>query len=327
MSTLPVESSSRGARPTAVAVTSRSFSRHPVLRERLLSRHQRVTFNDQGRVLNGAALVDFLRGHDKAITALERLDADVLAAVPELRVVSKYGVGLDSLDLHALQTRGVRLGWTAGINRRSVAELTIALAIALRRRLPLAVACVKAGHWEQVIGREFGGCTVGIIGCGHVGKEVALLARAFGCRVLAYDIQDYDDFYRRAAVQPADLSTLLSSSDIVTIHVPLTAATYHLVDATRLALMRHDAALINVARGGVIDEAALHEALCGGTLAGAALDVFESEPPGDRALIDLPQVIAMPHIGGSTAEAILAMGDAAIDGLENAKLPVEHGLL
>lgn len=310
-----------------VAVASRSFSRHPVLRKTLERRYRDVTFNDAGKALAGDELVAFLRGHDKAITALERLGAAVFDAVPELRVVSKYGVGLDMIDLPAMQARGVKLGWTGGVNRRSVAELTISAAIALLHGVPRAESEVRDGGWRQIVGRQLTGRTVGVIGCGHVGKDVSILARAFDCRVLAHDLLDFPDFYRDHRVRPVDLDTLLRESDVVTLHLPLDRSTRHLLDADRLALMKKDAVLINMARGGIVDEQALLESLRAGLLAGAALDVLESEPPIDRPLIELPNVMVTPHIGGSTEEAILAMGMAAINGLDSGKLPGEHGLL
>lgn len=311
---------------TRIAVASRSFSRHELLRRTISQRYKTVTFNDAGASLSGSDLVEFLRGHEMAITALERLDAGLFEALPELTVVSKYGVGLDMIDLRAMNTRGVKLGWTAGINRRSVAELAIGMAIALLHAVPAATRVVREGGWKQIVGRQLSGRTVGIIGCGHVGKEVAVLARSFDCRVLSYDIRHYAEFYSRHSVEPVDLSTLLCESDVVTIHLPLDESTRRLIDGARLSEMKADAILVNMARGGIVDEGSLVEALRAGRLAGAAVDVFEHEPTLDRTLIELPNVIATPHIGGSTEEAIFAMGLAAIAGLETARVPREHGL-
>jgi phosphoglycerate dehydrogenase-like enzyme len=312
---------------SVVAVASRSFSKHQTLRRELERRYARVTFNDAGRSLAGPELIDFLRGHDRAITGLERLDAPLFQALPELRVVSKFGVGLDMIDLEAMQSSNVALGWTPGVNRRSVAELVIGAAIALLHGVPAAAREVLEGTWRQTIGRQLTGRTFGVLGCGQVGKDVAVLARAFSCRVLAHDILDFPEFYAAHDVQPVDLPTLLRSSDVVTIHVPLVASTRRLLDAERLSLLRSDAFLINMARGGIVDEAALDAQLRAGRLAGAALDVFEQEPPVDRSLLGLPNVMVTPHIGGSTEEAILAMGRAAIAGLDHATLPRDQGLI
>ncbi|KAF0232870.1 MAG: phosphoglycerate dehydrogenase and related [Desulfovibrionaceae bacterium] len=307
-----------------IAVASRSFSRHPVLRRELLERYENVTFNDQGASLSGESLIAFLRGHEKAVTALERLDKGLFAALPELRVISKYGVGLDMIDLPAMEASGVALGWTGGVNRRSVAELTIAAAVALLHKTPQACRAVQAGGWRQIMGRELSSSTVGIVGCGHIGKEVARLLRAFGCRVLAHDILDFPEFYAANTVSPMALEEMLPLADVVTLHLPLDDSTLNILDARRLELMKTGACLINYARGGLADEAALKRMLLDGRLSGAALDVFRDEPPTDMELVHLPNVLVTPHIGGSTEEAVLAMGRAAIAGLDAALPPSRH---
>jgi len=306
---------------TRVAVTSRSFSKHPVLRAELLDRYPDVTFNDDGTRLAGQALIDFLGGHDRAIVALETVDAKTLESLPDLRVVSKFGVGFDLLDLTAMARRGIRLGWTGGVNRRSVAELAIAMMIALLREVPVATAELRAGTWKNRIGRQLSDRTVGIVGCGHVGKDLAGLLRVFGCRVIAHDILDFPDFYAAHEVTLVGLEDLLRQADVVTLHLPLDETTHGILDRDRLALLKPDAVLINTARGGLVDETALGEMMATGRLAGAGFDVFATEPPEDFTLLDLPNFLATPHIGGSAVEAILAMGRAAIDGLDDARVP------
>ena len=299
-----------------VAVASHSFPNHPTLRRELAARYPDAVFNETRRPLAGDDLVRFLRGSDKAITGLEVLDAALFQAVPELRVVSKYGVGLDMIDLDAARQHGVTVRWTPGVNRQSVAELTIAFMIALCRQLvPLAID-VREGRWTHGGGRQLSSATIGIVGCGHVGKTVARLCRAFGADVLAHDTVDYDDFYLAHGVRPVALDVLLRDSDIVTIHVPLDASTQNLIDARALAQMKPSAFLVNAARGGIVDEGALKAALVAGGLAGAAADVFATEPPTDLELLRLPTFLGTPHVGGSTEEAVLAMGRAAIAGLD-----------
>ncbi|MBM3950518.1 MAG: phosphoglycerate dehydrogenase [Rhodospirillales bacterium] len=300
-----------------IAVTSRSFSRHPVLRAELTARYPDVTFNDQGLALAGESLIAFLRGHGRAIIGLEKLDDSAFAALPELKVVSKYGVGFDAIDLEAMTRRGVKLGWTGGVNRRSVSELVIAFAITLLRHLPAANAELRGGTWRQPVGRQLSDRIVGIVGCGHVGKDLAVLLRAFGCRVLAHDIRDFPDFYARHGVRATSLDELLREADVVTLHLPLDSSTRGMLSADRLALMRPDAILINTARGEIIDESALKAVLKTNRLAAAAFDVFAVEPPRDAELLTLPNFLATPHIGGAAEEAILAMGRAAIAGLES----------
>jgi phosphoglycerate dehydrogenase-like enzyme len=309
--------------PGAVAVASRSFSRSPILREELLARYPRSRFNDEGTpVLSGDALVQFLRGHDKAITGLDILDEAVFRAVPELRIVSKYGVGLDMIDLDAARRCGVSVRWTAGVNRQAVAELAICFMIALCRSVVPLAHELAIGGWRHPGGRQLSSSTIGIVGCGHVGQQVARLCRAFGATVIAHDIRAYDDFYRETDVTPVTLDALLEQSDIVTIHVPLDASTRGLFDARAIARMKPAAFLVNTARGGIVDEQALKQALAAHTIRGAAFDVFATEPPVDRELLALPSFIGTPHIGGGTREAVLAMGRAAIAGLEGLVPPI-----
>lgn len=307
---------------TKVAVASRSFSRHPVLRAEMLARYPDVTFNESGRSLAGAELIDFLKGHDRAITALERIDDALLSALPELKVIGKYGVGLDMIDMEAMVRHGVRLGWTGGVNRRSVSELVISCAIALLRHVPQGNREVMAGTWRQLMGRQLTGKSVGIIGCGHIGKDLTPLLKAFACRILAHDIRDFPDFYAAHGVEPRGLEDLLAEADIVTLHLPLDASTRNILSADKLALMKPSAILLNMARGGLVDEVAVKAMLMDGRLAGAAFDVFDNEPPADRELLCLPNFLATPHIGGSAEEAVVAMGRAAIDGLETNRLPL-----
>lgn len=304
-----------------VAVCSRSFSRHPILRAELSARYVNVTFNDTGGSLAGDELVAFLRNHDKAITALERIDDTILSQLPQLKVIGKYGVGLDMIDMAAMRRHGVRLGWTGGVNRRSVSEMVISFAVAMLRHFPAAQQEVLAGIWRQHVGGLLTGKTVGVIGCGFIGKDLVELLQPWGCSILANDILDFPDFYARYGVTPVGLEELLQRSDVVTLHVPLDESTRNLLSAVRLSLMKPSAILINAARGGLVDEAVLKTMLMEKRLAAAAFDVFAVEPPQDRELLTRPNFLVTPHIGGSAEEAILAMGRAAIDGLENNEVP------
>jgi phosphoglycerate dehydrogenase-like enzyme len=304
---------------TRIAVASRSFSRNAVLRAELQSKYSAVTFSESPTVLHGDALVALLRGHDRVIVGLERIDDQLLAQLPEVRVISKYGVGLDGLDLPAIARRGVKLAWTGGVNRRSVSELTLAFAIALVHRVPETGTALRGGEFKPLVGRQLTGRTVGIIGCGFVGKDLVSLLAPFGCRVLAHDICDYPEFYAASGVEPVSLDRLLAEADIVTLHVPLDDSTRGMIGAPELARMPRGSFLINAARGGLVDERALIEALAGGHLAGAACDVFQLEPEANPELLAVPTFFGTPHIGGSTIEAQLAMGRAAIAGLESAQ--------
>lgn len=299
-----------------VAVTSRSFAKHPLLRRQIAERYPNVTFNDTGKTLADEELINFLKGHEKALIGLERINANVLKHLPELRTISRFGVGLDTLDLNALKEHGVKLAYTAGANKRSVAELVIAFALIMLRNLGPLNGHLKQGIWQSHKGRQLTNACVGIIGLGAIGKDLASLLKSFNCKMLCYDVVTHD----QQEIEQVSLEKLLTSADIISLHLPLNNETKHIINSERLNLMKPNALLINTARGGLVDEDALYEVLKTNKIAGAAFDVFAQEPCVDSRLLSLANFFATPHIGGSTEEAIIAMGKAAIDGLENAKL-------
>jgi D-3-phosphoglycerate dehydrogenase len=270
-------------------------------------------------------LVEFLQGSSHAIIALEKIDDNILSQLPELKVISKYGVGLDMINMKSMQKYGIRLGWSEGVNRRSVSELVISLSIALLRHIPESNKKILSGIWEQHIGRQLSGKNFGIIGCGSVGKDLVELLQPFKCKILVNDIKRYDVFYKKYDLNVVGKKELLLKSDVVTLHTPLDNSTKNMLSASMLKLMKPSSVLINIARGGLINEIALKKMLMDGRLAAAALDVFEIEPPQDKELLNLSNFLATPHIGGSSQEAILSMGMAAINGLEdNKKVDIIH---
>ncbi len=308
---------------SSVAVASRSFSRHPELRALVLARYSDAKFNDDGLSLQGKSLIEFLSGYEKAITALEVIDDSILSHLPNLKVISKYGVGLDMIDLHALKKYGVKLDWSGGVNKRSVSELVVSFAIALLHRAVFANSEVKKGKWYQPKGFQLSNCTFGIIGFGHIGKDLVKLLKPFDCKILAHDIRNFKEFYKKNKVKSVGIEELIKKSDVVTLHLPFNESTKNFMNEERLQMLKSNAILINLARGGLIDEDVLKKMVLEKRIAGAALDVFEIEPPIDKELLTMDNVLITPHIGGSTEEAILAMGVAAIDGLDNAKDPLE----
>jgi phosphoglycerate dehydrogenase-like enzyme len=299
-----------------VACCSRSFSRHPVLARLLAERFVAPRLHLGTEILSGEALVSFLEGAERAIVGLERIDRELLDQLPALRVVSKFGVGLDRIDLAALEARDIRFAWTPGVNRRAVAELTVALALTLLRGLHLARDSVKAGAWQPRVGRELGGVTLGVLGIGNIGKELIRLVQPFGTRIVAHDLLDFPEFEATHGVTKLSLEALLREADVVSVHLPLDASTRGILSRERLGQMRAGAHLINTSRGGIVDEAALIELLDAGRLGGAALDVLADEPPLGTTLTHHPKILCTPHLGGSSEEAILSMGKAALDGLD-----------
>jgi phosphoglycerate dehydrogenase-like enzyme len=307
----------------SLAIASRSFSKNFLLREAVLEEYPDAKFNDEGLSLNGKSLIEFLDGYEKAITALEVIDNSILSNLPDLKVIGKYGVGLDMIDLVSLHKHGVKIGWIGGVNKRSVSELVVSFATALLHRAIFANMEVRSGHWYQVKGRQLSGSTIGIIGCGHIGKDLVKLLKPYNCRIFAYDILDFKEFYEENNVISTSLEELLKESDVVTLHLPLDSSTSKIINKERLQMMKKSAVLINLARGGLIDEQALKETILEEKIGGVALDVFEIEPPIDMTFCSLNNVLITPHIGGSTEESILAMGMAAIEGLKNPLDPLE----
>lgn len=303
---------------TLVAVASRSFSQHPVLTNELKKQFPNLRLNDAGKSLAGKELVAHLQGAERAIIALEKVDAQLLDQLPDLRIIGKYGVGLDNIDMDALRARGVKLGWTGGVNRRGVAELALELMLGGLRKTWESRALAHSGGWRQIRGRQLSDKTVGIIGFGHVGRDLAKLLAPFGCRLLVNDIRDVSVAAASLGAEIVSKPELFASSDVVSLHVPKTDETSNLIHAEVLASMKPGAVIVNSARGGLIDEKALYDALANGHIGAAACDVFASEPPGDHPLFELSQFTATTHIGGSSEEAVLAMGRSAIKGLTNA---------
>lgn len=267
--------------------------------------------------LKGAELIAALDGvQGLMIRGATKVTADVLKGAPSLKVVVRAGTGLDNVDRAAAKACGVEVRNTPAANAVSVAELTLGMMLALERHIVPATVDMRAGRWEKkkYMGRELAGRTLGLVGFGRIGREVALRARAFGMHVIACDplIEHWPagfEWTKRAA----SLDDLLPEADYLSLHVPLTDSTRGVIGAKTLARMKPDAVLVNCSRGGTVDEDALFEALQAGTLRGAALDVFSTEPPGSHRLFGLDQVIATPHIGASTDAAQNRAGTEAAD--------------
>ncbi|MFD7097946.1 hydroxyacid dehydrogenase, partial [Streptomyces xanthophaeus] len=249
------------------------------------------------------------------VRSATRVDQEVFDAAPLLRVVARAGVGLDNVDVEAAARAGVTVANAPYSNVVSVAELTVGLVIALARPLAAASASVHAGQWRRADfqGVELAGRTAGILGLGKVGELVAARLRAFDMRVLAHDPHVRADALERTGARAVSLEELLRESDVLTVHVPLTDATRGLIGERELARAKPSLRLVNTARGGIVDEFALARALKEGRIAGAALDVFEFEPPLSSPLLGLPTVIATPHIGAGTAQAQERAGREAVD--------------
>ena len=253
-----------------------------------------------------AELLEKVRGHDVLIVrSATKVTEKVIDAGEQLKVIARAGAGLDNIDVKAAEAKGIKVLNTPEAPTIAVAELVLGHMLSFARHLPSADVSMKAGRWEksELMGTELRGKTLGIIGTGQIGRAVGQRAKAFLMDLLLCDVVQNREFAERTGGKYVDLDTLLRESDYVTLHVPLTPQTHHLIGKRELELMKSTAVLLNTSRGGVIDEGALIEALRAGKIAGACLDVYELEPPKDSPLLKLPNVVLTPHLGASTWEA------------------------
>ena len=308
-----------------IAVTSRSFSANESLRNKLLEKYKDVSFNTTGERLSGARLYDFLKEADGAIIGLEEMDRDLLQRLPRLKTISKYGVGLNNLDLEYMREKGINLGWSSGANKRSVSELTLSNALSMLRQVPSSRELVKEGAWKQLTGRQLSEKTYGILGLGSIGQDLVKLLSPFNCSIIAFDIADRTEFSKENGVSLVTLEELFERSEVLSIHTPFDSSTNSMVNYALLELMGEESILINTARGGIVNELDLERWLRGRPTTCAAFDVLEIEPPVNNSLLELDNFFLTPHIGGSSREAILAMGEAAIKGLSQfVRIPGGH---
>lgn len=310
-----LENQSNHVFESKVVVTSFSFSKSTVLKKSLLKIFPNSIFNETGQRLSGEKLIQFINDADAAIVGIETIDESLLKHTSSLKIISKYGVGLDNIDQKSLKNRDIAQGWTGGVNQRSVSELTLGFMLGLCRNLFTAGFKLKNSVWDKDGGHQLSGKTVGIIGCGHIGSDVVRLLSPFSCNILVNDIVSKEDFCLEQGISEVSLNEVVKKSDIISLHVPLTELTRQMVNESFFQRMRSTAFLVNTCRGEVINQGSLKNALSKKVIAGAALDVFIEEPPTDVEFLSLPNLMVTPHIGGNSREAIEAMGRSAIDHL------------
>lgn len=296
-------------------VTPTSYGQNdPALRIKLQEEVQDVVYNMMGRPLSSGELQKLVLDSDGFIAGLDTIDCSVIQKANRLKVIARYGVGVDNIDLVAAKSKEIIVTNTPGANSASVAELTVGLILSLARSIPDVVAKTKTGEWPRISGWSLVGKVVGLLGFGSIGKQVARRLRGFDCSTLAYDPVPDMAFAREYGVQIRTRDDVIRNSDFLSLHVPLLEETTRMVNAPFLNQMKIGAFLINTARGELVDEECLYEALKGNKLQGAALDVFTKQPPGrDNPLLKLPQVIATPHIGSHTDGSMNAMGWTALN--------------
>ena len=301
-----------------ILVTPRSVTRngHSSL-QKLRDAGYEVILSKPGLMPGENDLVELLQGCVGYIAGVEPVSAMVLERAKDLRAISRNGTGADAIDLAAAEQLGIHVLRAHGTNARGVAELTMALVLALARSITATDRSLKSGKWERHPGIELDGKTLGLVGCGQIGRLVTGFATAFGMRVLAYDpVPGWDGAPKGFSY--SDLAGVYRSADVLSLHCPLPPGGKALLDAEKLGALKKGVHIINTARAGLLDADALLDALASGHVAGVGLDVFVEEPPADRRLLEHPLVIASPHIGGFTPESIDRAMNQAVDNLLDA---------
>lgn len=299
--------------PFQVLVTARSFANTPGVHQDMLRENGcELDLRAPSHPYTAEQLREMIAGYEGVILGLDACDASVIERADKLRVISRYGVGVDAVDLQAAARKGITVTNTPGANMLGVSELTIGLLFALARQIPQVAASAKAGGWTRPTGWELSGKTLGVIGFGAIGRDVGKKAVALGMKVLAYDPFWQGDMI---GVESASLERVISEADVITLHSALTPDTVNLINAERIATMKTGSYLINTARGELVDEKALYEALKAGKLGGAAVDAFRTEPPTGNPLLTLDNFIAIPHLGATTRESVQRMAMMASQNL------------
>ena len=313
-----------------VVVTSRSFSKNEALANALKAKYSKVIFNDSGATLQGQELINFLSSADKAIIGIEQISAEVLDQLPNLKVISKYGVGINNLDIDTLKSKGMQLGFTPGVNKQSVAELALTLMLLSLRKIHRNHNEIVEGIWSQEKGVELLGKTVGLLGFGNIGQKFASFLAPFDCKIIFFDEKVFtnselsrtskDLGLKSGSMQQDELGVVLNQADILSIHLPLLPDTQNMISTKELNLLKPSVSIINTARGGIVDEFSLYAFLSNNPNAFAAFDVYAEEPALENPLFELPNFFGTSHRSSLTHEGINAMGLAAIAGLDDNKI-------
>ncbi len=295
-----------------VIVTSPSFSSNKLLQEEIYKYFPNAKLNLDGKRFNKEDLIEYIKDADGIIVGLEPIDDEVLQQCLKLKIISKYGVGLNNIDLEACKKRKIAIGWTGGVNKLSVAEMALGYMLMLCRNLFVTSNELKNGIWNKAGGFQLSGKKVGIIGVGYIGKEVIRLLKPFNCEIYVNDIINQDEYYKENSLIETSKEEIFKTCDIVTIHTPYDDTTKEIVNLEVFKMMKKSSFIINSARGGIINENDLKYALQNKLIGGAAIDAYMEEPPTDKELLNLPNLICTPHIGGNSKEAVEAMGMSAI---------------
>lgn len=274
-----------------------------------------LVFNPLGKPLEEDTLLELLSDCDGYLAGLDYVTEKVIRGCPKLKAISRYGVGYDRVDVKAAKAAGIPVAITPGANSEAVGELSFAMMLALARHIPALNESTKNGGWIRSSGTELYGKTLAIIGLGAIGKVVARCAAGFCMKVIAYDPYINEAYCEAHNIESVSFEEAISRADFISLHLPLTEATYHIVDRSAIDRMKPGVILLNCSRGGLLDEQALCDAMETGKIGGLGLDAFETEPPKDHPLFKYPNVIATPHTGAHTKEAVANMAQMAVDNL------------
>lgn len=307
------DASSSGAHQVPIAVLSPSFSACKELMDELRLLTDTVSGNTKGKTLSGDEIVELVNSTNAEIivNGLEALNDDLLSRCPTVKFVAKYGVGVDNIDMEALTRRQIELGWTPGVNRRSVSELVVAFLIGHFRNVIPSVFLMRDGTWKKCGGRLLSSTRIGIVGFGCVGSDLAHVLAPFGCEILSHDIIDKREEARAAGVRMTSYAEILETCDAVSFHVPGASSTRHMFSCAEIEKIRPGALIVNTSRGQVVDFDETLNAVESGKLGGYASDVFPREPI-NLSEYRHPNLYFTPHIGGNAHEAVIAMGRSAI---------------
>jgi D-3-phosphoglycerate dehydrogenase len=316
-----VQQAPGGKSMTKVAVTSGLFAAMPDMAQRVRASYPDAKIVEGRPPSTEDEVIDFVQGYEVVVAGIERYTERVLDNLPDLKVIACCSAGVDHLDAALLHQRGIRMGWIPGVNKYAVSEMAVCFMIDILRDIHTSNVRLRSGQWSRARGLLLRGRTVGIHGCGNIGKEVVKLLQPFGCQILACDRVDYGDFYQEYGVTAVSPEELWAQSEVLSVHLPRNSSTIGMYDTVALDQLRPGVYVVNTARGGIFDEASLQERLEDGRIAAAAFDVFAIEPPDSFGLMQLPNFLGTAHIGGGAEEAWVAMAEAGIRGITDNVVP------
>jgi len=303
-----------------ISICSRTFYNNLDLRSELEKLFKNIKFNKSNKSLEGKNLVNFLKGSEIALVGLEKMNQKILCQLPDLKVIVKYGVGLDKIDLKYLKKKEIKFFHFPGFNRRSVSELVLSYMLSISRKLIDLNLLVKKNIWGQITGNNLSKKKIGIIGCGFIGKDLISLLKPFKCKIYVNDIINIDDCLIKNKIILKKKIDIFSECDFISIHIPFNKKNKNLINKKYLQLMKPTASLINTSRGGIVDEDDLYKLLKNKSIGSAYFDVLNTEPPKKNSkILKLKNFFISPHIGGSTKESILKGGLLCIKKLAQIK--------